>query len=205
MHSSFRKTVYCGTKYDAMIYQFKIQIKGITKPPVWRKVAVPGNFTFLKFHDVIQAAFGWEDYHLFHFVDKEYGYRLCISMPEEEDFDVFNEPQDASKVKLSDIFSDHFRKLLYVYDFGDDWVHEITLEAVSEVKQKKAVCLSGKGACPPEDCGGVYGYENMKAIFRESSGEEVESYREWLGLEEGENWDPTSFDIDEVNDYLKEL
>lgn len=45
----------------------------------------------------------------------------------------------------------------------------------------------------------------MKAIFRESSGEEVESYREWLGLEEGENWDPTSFDIDEVNDYLKEL
>lgn len=126
-------------------------------------------------------------------------------MPEEEGFDFFNEPQDASKVKLSDIFSGNLRKLLYVYDFGDDWVHEITLEVVSEDKQKKAVCLSGKGACPPEDCGGVYGYENMKALFLESSGEQVESYREWLGLEEGENWDPTNFDIGEVNDYLKEL
>lgn len=192
-----------------MVFQFKIQIKGITKPPVWRKVSVPTNFTFLRFHDVIQTAFGWENYHLFEFKDKEWQSKIRISVPVEDDFfdpDFFADTKDSSKIKLSDIFKDKFRKLLYVYDFGDNWVHEITLESISDDKQKTAICLSGKGACPPEDCGSIYGYEGMKEVFATiPESEEADEYREWLGMEEGELWDTGAFDIEEINMYLKQV
>jgi hypothetical protein len=191
-----------------MTFHFKIKIKGITKPPVWRKVAVPANFTFLMFHNVIQTAFGWEDYHLFEFKDKEYRGNIRISTPAEDDFfapEFFSDIKDSSKVKLKDIFSDNVRNLFYIYDFGDGWMHEITLESITDDKQKDAVCLSGKGACPPEDCGGIYGYKDIKDTFRENpDSKEADGYRDWLGLEDGENWDADTFDIDEINSYLEQ-
>lgn len=192
-----------------MVFHFKIQIKGITKPPVWRKLSVPANFTFHRFHDVIQTAFGWDDYHLFEFKDKEWQSNIRISVPVEDNFfdpDFFADTKDSSKIKLSDIFNDKFRKLLYVYDFGDNWVHEITLESISEDKQKTAICLSGKGACPPEDCGSIYGYEDMKEVFATMpESKEADKYREWLGMDESEIWDAGAFDIEEVNTYLKQV
>ncbi len=195
-----------------MVFQFKIQIKGITKPPVWRKVSVPANFTFLRFHDVIQTVFGWENCHLFEFKDKEWQSNIRIVIPTEDDSfdpDFFADTKDSSKIKLSDIFKDKYRKFLYVYDFGDNWVHEITLESInsdSSDKQKTAICLSGKGACPPEDCGGIYGYEEMKdVIATKPESEEADEYREWIGMDEGEAWDAGVFNIDEVNMYLKQI
>ncbi|MDR1883649.1 MAG: plasmid pRiA4b ORF-3 family protein [Prevotella sp.] len=193
-----------------MVFQFKIQILGITKPPVWRKIAVPSSFTFFKFHKVIQAAFGWEDYHMFEFKDKEYRSNICISAPLEDDlFDsiFFEDMQDdASKIKLSEIFTSSGQNLLYVYDFGDEWVHKITLESITDDKKKKAVCLSGKGACPPEDCGGTYGYEDIKNVFKtDPTGDQADEYREWLGLDEEDVWDADAFNIDETNVYLKDI
>lgn len=114
---------------------------------------------------MIQTIFGWEDYHLFEFEDKEYQRRIRIALPTEDDFDFGVKTLDASTVKLSDIFSGNIRKFVYVYDFGDNWVHEITLESSSDDKRKEAFCLSGKGNCLPEDCGGIYGYENIKKTF----------------------------------------
>lgn len=187
-------------------YQFKIQIKGITQPPVWRKIVVPANFTFLRLHEVIQAAFGWDNYHLFEFESDGYACDIRIGIPSEDDFGFGAELMDASKVKLSKIFSGGIRKLHYVYDFGDRWDHEITLEAISDEKRKDALCLSGKGCCPPEDCGGAYGYTEMKNIFQTMpDSEEGDRYRDWLGLDNGEIWDANAFDIDEVNAKLKEV
>lgn len=118
--------------------------------------------------------------------------------------DFFADTKDSSKVKLSNIFKEKFHKLLYVYDFGDNWVHEITLESISNDKQKTAICLSGKGACPPEDCGGIYGYEEMKQVFATMpESEEADEYREWLGMDEGEIWDTGVLDIEEINRSLK--
>ena len=192
-----------------MVFQFKIQIQGLSKPPVWRKAAVPANFTFLKFHQIIQVAFGWEDYHLFEFRDKEYQSKIRISVPVEDDFfdpGFFAEVKDASKMKLSDIFTDKVRKFIYVYDFGDNWVHEINLDAILDEKQKKATCLSGKGACPPEDCGSIYGYEEMKHVFQTmAKSERADEYRDWIGLDDGESWDANAFDIDEINTCLKQI
>lgn len=189
-----------------MEYQFKIQIKGIIKPPVWRKIIIPADFTFLRFHNVIQTVFGWEDYHLFEFKDKEYQGSIRIAILSEDDFDFDIKIQDASKVKLSKIFVGDFRKLLYVYDFGDNWIHEITLEAISDDNRKEAFCLSGKGNCPPEDCGGPYGYENMKYILQTMpDSEEANEYRDWLGLDKDEIWNTTTFNIDEINADLKQI
>lgn len=189
-----------------MEYQFKIQLKGVTKPPVWRKVIVPADFTFLRFHNVIQIAFGWDDYHLFEFEDKEYQGNIRIAVPPEDDFDFGVKTLNASKVKLSKVFTENTRKLLYVYDFGDNWVHEITLEAFLNDKRKEAFCLSGKGNCPPEDCGGPYGYEDMKKVFRTMpDSEEADGYKDWLGLDKDEIWDTTAFNIDEINADLKQV
>lgn len=188
-----------------MIYNFKIQIKGISKPPVWRKVAIPSDFTFLQFHDVIQIVFGWTDSHLFAFRDVEIRGNLNISISYDELlYDA--EMLDASKIKLSDIFTDDFNKMVYVYDFGDYWVHQITLESKSDKKQKYAQCISGKGSCPPEDCGGIYGYEMIKEIFAlDPKGSDANSYREWLFLDEDEDWDSNSFCEDEKEDINQEL
>lgn len=188
-----------------MTYQFKIQIKGITKPPVWRRVLVPDTYTFLQFHQVIQYAFNWSDYHLFEFIDKMYDMNVRISeVNEEDDWFYPVKTQDAAKVKLKSYFGkDVSKKLLYLYDFGDSWYHTITLEAVLDEKIQKPKCLAGKGACPPEDCGGIYGYEQMKKIFKEDpDGEGAMEYREWLGLDENENWDPNLFNLDETNGSL---
>jgi hypothetical protein len=85
-------------------------------------------------------------------------------------------------------------------------LHEITLESIIDDKQKTAVCLSGKGACPPEDCGGIYGYEEMKEVFATRlESEEADEYREWLRMDEGEIWDAESFDIEEINVCLKQV
>ena len=128
-----------------MTYQFKIQIKGITKPPVWRRVLVPDTYTFLQFHQVIQYAFNWDDYHLFDFTDKMYDMNVRISEPNEEDDFYPVKTQDAAKVKLKTFFGkDTSKKLLYLYDFGDSWYHTITLEAVLNKRILKPRCLAGK-------------------------------------------------------------
>lgn len=87
-----------------MVYLFKIKLKGITKPPVWRKVSVPENFTFLQFHQVIQTIFGCHDYHLFEFKDKEYPSSFRIAIPREDDFDLFTEAYDASETSCQKSF-----------------------------------------------------------------------------------------------------
>jgi hypothetical protein len=180
-----------------MAFQFKIQLKNITDPLVWRRVLVPEQFSFLRLHRVIQEAFGWEDYHLFQFSPKGYGSYPLIHIPNAE-FDRFSfrKPLDARKTKLAEIFSMPKQKLMYIYDFGDDWKHEIRLEKMTEEKLLRAVLQDGKGACPPEDCGGAWGYENLKAILDDPKDPEHKEMKEWLGLGKKQKWDAEAFDIE---------
>lgn len=180
-----------------MALQFKIQIKGITKPPVWRQVVVPETFSFHQFHEVIQGAFGWIDYHLYQFSPRGWGDYPCISIPSKEDLEPVT---DSRKIKLKTVFKKENQTYIYIYDFGDDWQHKITLEKITDEKIVKASCIGGKGACPPEDCGGIWGYERMKAIFANSpQSKEAEKYREWLFLTDDENWEPLYFNLEEAN------
>ncbi len=187
-----------------MALQFKIQLKNISKPPVWRQVVVPETFTFEKLHKVIQDAFGWEHEHLYQFSPTGYGSNPTIALPLEHDFE--RPDMNASKTKLKDVFTTEKQKYTYIYDFGDDWVHSIVLEKILPDKIIKATCLAGKGKCPPEDCGGPWGYERLLEILNDPQHEEYEDMREWLGLEEEDDeWDVNEFDLELTNELLSDI
>lgn len=191
-----------------MVFQFRIQIKGITKPLVWRKVSIPDDFTFLDFHYIIQIALGWQNTHLFEFRDQEYQSKVRIGIPYDDFFDpdFAAQTKDASQIELSAVFNEAGQHFLYVYGFGDNWVHGITLESIRDGKLKTAVCLSGKGACPPEDCGGIWGYEDLKQLFETApASKQADDCRKWLGLKRKEIWDAKSLNIEKINDTLKKI
>lgn len=182
-----------------MAFQFKIQIKRITKPPVWRRVVVPETATFAYFHEIIQAAFGWHNSHLYQFSKTGYYSNEFIGLIFEDDDDdpfAMHLKRDASKVRLSEIFDAAGQKYVYIYDFGDDWTHQITLEAITDAVVITPELLAGKGACPPEDCGGTWGYENLRNILSEKKHPEHKETKEWLGLKAREEWDANYIDLE---------
>lgn len=175
----------------------------ITDPPVWRRLSVPEQFTFHRFHSVIQAAFGWRNAHLFQFAPSERNSRTVIAVPNPE-WD--KEPVlDSKKTRLSDFFLAPKQKFVYLYDFGDSWIHAITLEEVLEEKNLRADCLAGKGACPPEDCGGSPGYANLKEILRDPKHSEHSEMKEWIGLTQSQNWDAEYFNLEKVRAAIQKI
>ena len=184
-----------------MAYQFKIQLMNVAKPPVWRQIQVPEKLTFHDLHQLIQLAFGWMDCHLYQFSPMGYNSHPVIAIPSEEDWE--KPEMNAMKTKLNKVFTTEKQTFNYLYDFGDDWSHKITLEKLVSDDIKSPVCLAGKGTCPPEDCGGAWGYENLKVILSDPKHEEHEDMKEWLGLDEDEDWDANYFDLAGVNEMLK--
>jgi len=126
-----------------MRLHFPTQLTGITKPPVWRKLTIPAQFSFLKFHQIIQAAFGWQDAHLFLFSPGGFSSSPWIKMPDAGDkyADVLN----VQKMKLQDIFPANHQYSCIYHSFGDDWQHQIKLLRISEGTAKHATLTAGKG------------------------------------------------------------
>lgn len=184
-----------------MVFQFKIKIEGLSKPPVWRKVEVPAHFSFEQMHYVIQSLFGWYNGHLYCFeprVNKRSrrpAFRIEEPIPDMMGPWYDTESLVASETVLSQVFPT-YQEILYIYDFGDNWCHSITLEGILEEDRKAAVCTGGKGTTPPEDCGGIWGYNALKSAFAENDEEEMAEYREWLGMDDDETWDPDGFSED---------
>jgi len=176
------------------IYQLKITLKDI-KPPVWRRVEVPGEFTLGRLHTPIQMAMGWEGGHLHQYTvfGMEYG------MPE-EDLDMGVEDED--RITLDRLPLHEKVKFHYVYDFGDDWQHEILVEKILPRVAGKTypVCVKGKRACPPEDVGAVWGY----ADFLEILGDREHPQREEMMVWVGGGFNPEAFDPDQVNRRLRD-
>jgi len=137
--------------------QLKVTLRGVSKPPVWRRVQVRADATFAGLHEIIKAAFGWTDTHLHSF---EYeGVRIGVPDPEWED-----DCADETETTLAEVLLGPKDRIRYTYDFGDDWEHDIVLEKVTEpnAEDGRPVLMTGKGACPPEDCGGPWGYAELK-------------------------------------------
>ncbi|MBR6047154.1 MAG: plasmid pRiA4b ORF-3 family protein, partial [Bacteroidaceae bacterium] len=170
-----------------MAIQFKIQIRDIKKPPVWRRIVIPGNFTFHDLHNTIQSAFGWWDEHLYQFQRHPFDGGWTVKELDDEDDNWGERPEDARETNVL-TFIQHMglEKFVYVYDFGDSWVHDITVEKIDhDANLDHPVCLAGKGACPPEDCGGPWGYEELK--------------------EEMDKDEINEFDLEEVNEELESI
>lgn len=182
-----------------MTFQFKIQLKDISSPPVWRKIQVPAQFTFYRFHNVIQVAFGWKNYHLFQFSSNGWRSKEFIGVP---DGSYDNNMVDSKKIKLNQVFDTPGQKFTYLYDFGDNWLHQITLENITGEQLKKAKCIQSKGTCPPEDCGGAGGYLDLKDILANPHHAHHKEMREWLNLKPNENWQPDQFEIEKINTLI---
>ncbi len=179
------------------VYQFKITLKDI-KPPVWRRIQVPESYTFWDLHVAIQDAMGWLDYHLhiFRIINPSTGMKEEIGVPDEE-FKSDTRTRQGRRRKIADYFLMDNPKADYQYDFGDNWEHTIELEEIvarSEDAQYP-VCIAGKRSCPPEDCGGPWGYQNFLKIIKTPDDEEYEEMLEWAGG----NFDPEVFDIKNVH------
>ncbi len=176
------------------IYQFKVTLKGI-RPPIWRRIQVPGNYSFWDLHVAIQDAMGWFDTHLhvFEIINPRRGIKEEIGIPD-EDFGWDERQLFAGwEKKISKYFIPQNNKAIYIYDFGDDWKHTVKFEKVMARDKNKQypLCLTGKRACPPEDCGGVWGYQELLEILSDPEHEEYEERIEWLG----EDFDPEHFDV----------
>lgn len=178
------------------LFQFKITLQEIS-PVIWRRIQVPDG-PLADLHGHLQAAFGWEDYHMHQFeIDgKRYG------TPLPDDFDYGVEVIDESSISLSDLLpkSGARRKWIYEYDFGDCWRHDVIFEGYPPIdpKAKYPVCVEGERACPPEDVGGPWGYAEYLAALADPKHEMHEEYVEWRGP-----YDPEGFNAEKATREMR--
>lgn len=180
------------------VLHLKITLKG-SKPAITRDVLVEDKDTFEDLHDIIQVVMPWDGDHAWSF---EKGRDISFIMSAE--FKMDKTDKLASGVKLSSFFKLAKTKIDYTYDFGDNWEHEVLLVKILEPKAGNVypVCIKGQNACPPEDCGGLWGYYDMLETIKNPKHDDYEEMRDWLGLEGTDVYDPTAFDIEDVNDDL---
>ena len=177
------------------MYHLRITIEGIT-PPIWRLIQVSENYSFYKLHHIIQKTFGWTNSHIWCFLQ------------EGDDVPITNPwlwgggtTRWDKTIKLKTLLRKEGDSILYEYDQGDSWKHLIVLEKADDEKIKKPLCIDGKRAGPPEDCGGVGGYIEMIHHLHHPEKDGYLELLEWLGDE----YDPEAFDLTAVNRNLKSL
>lgn len=163
-------------------------------PEIWREIGIPADLRLSELHEIIQIVMGWQNYHLHKFEHKGKIY----GVPSPDDW---QEVLDEDEVFASDLFLRKGSRIEYEYDFGDSWIHDI----VSMGKLKKDEPLfqitDGAMACPPEDCGGVWGYQELLLALQNELHPEHESYTEWVGG----SFDPNAFDKETINRKLSQI
>jgi hypothetical protein len=173
---------------EKKVYQLKVTLRDI-RPPIWRRIQVTSDTDLQRLHRILQTVMGWYGGHL-------------------HEFDVFGDPYgdprdaeedvlDERKATLGKLITVEKEKFLYTYDLGDGWEHEILVEKILPIEKgtRYPVCLAGKRACPPEDCGGAPGYENLLEALKDPSHPEHEETFEWLPGD----FDSEKFDIKSIN------
>jgi hypothetical protein len=176
-------------------FQLRVTLLG-SEPPIWRQLHVPATITLEALHQVIQISMGWGDDHLHEFAagTKRYG-------PAASPGGV--RVHDERKALLYRVLTKPGQRMLYLYDFGDGWEHEVRVEAILRPEQPPEfpVCTAGERACPPEDCGGIWGYDDLLEVLGNPEHEEYEERREWIG----DDFDPEAFDLEAVNRRLRAI
>lgn len=180
-------------KSPAAIYILRIALQHI-EPLIWRRVHVATDISLPKLHDVLQVVMGWTDSHLHSFRIGDRGY---TNSEEFEDLNMLPEKGH----NLGALLGDTIREFEYEYDFGDGWEHRIIVEATGKrvADWPYPLCVAGERACPPEDVGGVLGYEDFLKAIADPTHEEHERTLVWIGGP----FDPGGFDINCVNRELR--
>lgn len=189
------------------LLQLKITLR-YSKPPIWRRVLVPDTLTFWEMHFVMQILFDWENSHLFEFRQGRGTPNDFLTgspaLDSGESLDLPEQHQDPHAVVLSEVLTAPKDKLTYVYDFGDYWEHDLVVEAVTPLAPGQPVpavrCRAGKRAAPPEDIGGIPGYEQLVDLLAEkAAGKRKRLPGEYAGLSK---YDPEEFDLPSFNHDL---
>ena len=178
------------------IYRIKVTLLW-TRPPIWRRLLVPSSMTFEQLHDVLQTAMGWQNCHMHDF---SAGNRH-IGQPEPSDGFMDMPPvENELTVRLCDVLRRAGAKVTYTYDFGDGWEHSVALEErlLPDQDTVYPICLDGRLACPPEDCGGIPGFYRLLDILANPKHKEHDEMREWVG----DDFDPEAFSVEKVNKFL---
>ena len=177
------------------IYQLKLEMLDV-QPLIWRRLLVRGGITLAQLHEVIQVSMGWTNSHLHEFVVGAHIY----SDPEFE----IDEARSEYRYRLARLAPRIRNTITYLYDFGDGWEHQIRVEEIIEDDKRfpgRPVCLAGVRNCPPEDFGGPWGYQNFLEAIGNKKHKEHKQFLEWVGG----SFDPERFDLDEVNNLLREI
>lgn len=178
------------------IYQIKVTLND-SKPPIWRRVLVEDKTTLSKLHTILQTVMGWTDSHLHQFIinDEFYG------DPEDDEFGDLD-TKNEKRYRLNQFVERKGFKFVYEYDFGDSWEHTVHIEAILPVEKggQYPVCVAGKRACPLEDIGGVWGYDDFLKALADPKHPDHDDMVEELG----EDFDPEFFDIKDVNLGLRQ-
>jgi hypothetical protein len=171
------------TRQADSIVSLKVALRGI-RPPVWRRLLVPGRMTLGGLHHVIQAAMGWDDAHLhaFDIAGREY------SNPHDVDG-----AADEERLTVNGVLRSGVARFTYTYDFGDDWEHAIMIEGKQPPVEGRRypACVAGRRNCPPEDCGGGWGYQALLAILADPAHPQHQEWAEMIG----EGFDPEAFSV----------
>lgn len=180
------------------VYQLKIVLVGV-RPQIWRRVQVPADIRLDDLHLVLQAAMGWTNSHLHSFT---FGERRYTMLYEEGDLEEL-EMEDEQEMCLSALITEPKQTFEYDYDFGDNWQHLVRLEKIvpADPSVKYPLCLDGQRACPPEDCGGIWGYGDLLKVLRNPAHPEYKETRVWVGRK----FDSELFDVERFSKDLRKL
>lgn len=185
---------------DVRGFRVRLDLRA-AKPPVWRRLELPGDLTLPQLHDVIQTAMGWFDGHLHRF--RTGTDHRSPSFITQFDLDEGEEGMLEDDVRIDQLLAEKGDELCYEYDFGDGWDHRLVVEEVLDQPPSEVRCTGGRMACPPEDCGGIGGYHDLAAWVRSGYDEtllpegfdDAAHALDWLPVD----WHPDHFETDEAN------
>lgn len=186
------------------VLQFKITLND-SQPRIWRRIQVPSDYTFFELYCAIEDAMGWAGGHLhaFYIDTRAKGGKDIITIefpnPEYDDFPRWD-IRDERKEQVADYFGKVMKQCTYCYDMGDSWDHTILFERLISREDKVSYprCVAGENACPPEDCGGVWGYEDLQKIIQDPNHPERAEMVDWLCIDDPEDFKPDEFTLSDV-------
>lgn len=181
-------------------YHLRIKLNG-TSVAIWREFIVPSNISLLYLGSVLVDVMGWSGYHLYQFIKSNLYY---ITREQYEDSFSTNDCRIMSEYALSDLFVEKGDRMRYEYDFGDSWMHDLWLKGLrdyNEDEEHRIKLLKGHGGCPPEDCGGVWGYEDILELLKKKRwNKEEREMMDWFCIDR--DYNPEEFDMDEWEEIL---
>jgi hypothetical protein len=174
--------------FGPTVHVLRVSLREV-EPEVWRRIVVPSETPLPKLARILEQVMGWEGYHLHMF---NVG-GVLFGVPDEDADYVINEKAATVKHVLPEVGA----SLQWDYDFGDGWEHDVVVEAIESPEKgtRYPACLDGANACPPEDCGGVGGYEELSRALADPNDSEHEHMVDWAP----DGFDPKAFDLTVAN------